>query len=162
MWEESTGIVVVKKILLYFARPKIEPALAWTGLKWQYILAALECADSVDELRQAVDDPPAFLEGCLLQLGPKIVVPAVRGMAFKLLRQKGVKQSILAKLEDYDAEARASSDIAAAKAIVPKLLTGEFDGELVEMLRELLGLTVSTRTRAGGAAWRRSAAVRAN
>jgi hypothetical protein len=49
------------KLLTWCLKPKLEPHLHKLGLEWADVVPVLETIDSIDELREAIDDPQAML-----------------------------------------------------------------------------------------------------
>ena len=72
-------------------------------------------------------------------LSDELFIGLVKSAATGLLAKMNISDDIMALLEEAAASAEASMD--GVKAIGKKLLTGAFDGELMDDIRALLGLT---------------------
>ena len=62
-------------------RPTLQPKTDALGLLWADVLPALRLVDSIDELTAATEDPEAFLEKLMHEVGP-----AAKQMALARLR----------------------------------------------------------------------------
>jgi hypothetical protein len=87
---------VAKKLAIMHLKPKIVPHLAKQGLEWADVVPELEEVDSIDELKEAIEHPMAFLDRiskagaeslgiaisaslCVLNPLAPVVVPAGQG-----------------------------------------------------------------------------------
>ena len=68
-----------RRFLIAKIRRPLEPVANTNGLSWEDVLPALECVDTIAELKAAVTAPEAFLETAASSLGP---------VAFKLALAK--------------------------------------------------------------------------
>ena len=110
--------------------------------------ASLE-ADAADDIEAVKAIGAKLLQGAfndelvddlraLLGLSDVVLVVAVRSMTTGLLRSRGVREDLLLSLEDYD-DSKAAGHMADAKAIGGKLLKGEIDERLMNMVQGFLG-----------------------
>jgi predicted protein tyrosine phosphatase len=51
-----------KKLVIMHLKPQLEPHLAKQGLEWADVVPVLEEVDSIDELKEAIESPMAFLD----------------------------------------------------------------------------------------------------
>lgn len=95
-----------KKVLLSFARSRLEPMIIQQGLLWVDIVRALELIDEPKELQDAVDNPKAFLQCLLDTSGPaakKVLLARLRPIVEPLINRQGLKWSdVLRALEEFD------------------------------------------------------------
>jgi hypothetical protein len=58
----NAGGSAAKKLAIMHLKPKLVPHLAKQGLEWADVVPVLEEVDSIDELKEAICDPMAFLD----------------------------------------------------------------------------------------------------
>ena len=84
-------------------------------------------------LVQALEDPPAFLEGCFNSLDDSAVVSTASMMVTYALQKAGAPENLLPPAGGGDGQA------ALARAIGEKILKGELDAAVVGDILTLLG-----------------------
>jgi hypothetical protein len=57
----EASVPLAKKLAIMRLKPELEPQLRKTGLEWADVVPALETIDSVEELKDAMAEPAAFL-----------------------------------------------------------------------------------------------------
>jgi hypothetical protein len=80
----SAGGPAAKKLAIMHLRPPLTPHLHTLGLEWADVVPVLEAIDSIDELREAIDDPQAILGRVVPEIH-KVVDGAVPDTVFELL-----------------------------------------------------------------------------
>jgi hypothetical protein len=98
-----------KKLAIMHLKPPLEPHLAKHGLEWSDVVPVLEAIDSIDELKQAVDDPLGFLERVASASGPaakKLAIMHLKPLLSPTLAKRGLEWAdVLPVLEEVDSSA---------------------------------------------------------
>ena len=85
---------VAIKFLVAQLRPKIEPIIVPMGLIWDDIKSAMELVDTVDELRDALADPAAFMSRLASASGPaakRFLLAKIRPFLEPITSKKNLK-----------------------------------------------------------------------
>ena len=99
---DSAGL----KLLIWGLKPQVEPTLTKYGLVWEDVLPVLETIDSIDEVRDAVQEPMAHLERAAKRsrlLAKKLAVAYLKPPLSPLLAKQGLEWAdVLPALETID------------------------------------------------------------
>jgi hypothetical protein len=95
-----------KKLAIMHLKPRLEPHLQARGLEWADVVPVLETIDSIEELREAVDDPEALLERVSRASGPaakKLAIMHLKPRLEPYLQARGLEWAdVVPVLETID------------------------------------------------------------
>jgi hypothetical protein len=80
----ETGGPVAIKVAIAKLRGKLEPLVEKQGVAWEDALPVLETVDSLDDLREALEAPEAFLQQLMEAGGPAAIKLAIAKLRLTL------------------------------------------------------------------------------